>query len=227
MEIRKVMRLPWRLQFLKDHFFAGLLVVLPLAVIVWMITLGLQAFWHVHFLLPESWRPENFLGEHFLASVLNLIIVVVMSALIAFGVSFLGWASKQYLGHQILEWVSDQIQRIPLIRTVYSGLNQLLKAFTMGGGGQQFSRVVYLEYPRKGTWALAFVTGPVAVPPMEGKFLNIYVPTTPNPTSGFHLMVREEEVHETQLKVEEAFKIIISLGIAQPNGHEHSQAVRK
>lgn len=220
------MRLHWRLQFLKDHFFAGLLVVLPLAVIVWMLMLGLQAFWHVHFLLPESWRPESFLGEHFLANVLNLVIVVVMSALIAFAVSFLGWASKQYLGGQILEWVSEQIQRIPLIRSVYSGLNQLLKA-TMGNGGQQFSRVVYVEYPRKGTWALAFVTSPVNFPPVPGKFLNIYVPTTPNPTSGFHLMVPEEEVREAHMKVEEAFKIILSLGIAQPNAASESLPVAR
>jgi uncharacterized membrane protein len=202
-------------------------VVLPLGVIIWMILLGLQAFWRVHFLLPESWRPEAYLGEHFLASVLNFIIVVLMSALIAFGVSFLGWASKQYLGHQILEWVSDQIQRIPLIRTVYSGMSQFLKAFTLGGGSQQFSRVVYVEYPRKGSWALAFVTGSATVPPMPGKFLNIYVPTTPNPTSGFHLVVPEEDVRETHLKVEEAFKMIISLGIAQPAEHEYPQVVRK
>jgi len=85
------------------------------------------------------------------------------------------------------------------------------------GDKQQFSRVVYVEYPRKGTYALAFVTSTARSPVENSKeiFLNVYVPTTPNPTSGFHLIVSESEVRDSNLSVEEAFKTILSLGIAQ------------
>ena len=86
------------------------------------------------------------------------------------------------------------------------------------GDKKQFSRVVYVEYPRKGSWALAFVTGSARNPTgISGDFLNVYVPTTPNPTSGFHLVVSESEVRDSHLSVEEAFSTILSLGIAQPD----------
>jgi uncharacterized membrane protein len=102
-----------------------------------------------------------------------------------------------------------------VIRGVYSALDQLLRTLA-NGGGQQFNRVVYIEYPRKGLLAIAFVTGPARGPAVPPGHLNVYVPTTPNPTSGFHLIVPENEVRESLLKVEDAFKTILSLGLAQP-----------
>ena len=126
----------------------------------------------------------------------------------------MGWASKQYLGKKTLYALEEAIERIPVIRSVYSALNQLLRGIT-AGGGQQFSRVVYVEYPRSGMWTLAFVTGTSQIPGDGAPALNLYVPTTPNPTSGFFLIVPEKEIRESHLSVEEAFKIILSLGIAQ------------
>ncbi len=134
--------------------------------------------------------------------------------ILALGISALGWASKQFIGRKILDLLADLIQRIPVLRGVYSSLDQLLKTL-VSGNGQQFSRVVYVEYPRKGVWVIAFVTGPAKGPAIPPAHLNIYVPTTPNPTSGFHLIVPETDVRETQMKVEEAFKTLLSLGIAQ------------
>jgi uncharacterized membrane protein len=206
-----------KIQFLKSHFFTGLLVVIPLGVIAWILIAALGALWRVHEILPESWRPDTVLGDTSFATLLNLVLTLALALVLAIGISFLGWVSKQYLGKKALEMIGGLIQRIPVIRSVYSALDQLLRTLA-AGGGQQFSRVVYIEYPRKGVWALAFVTGPAQGPAVPSRHLNVYVPTTPNPTSGFHLIVSEDEVRESHLKVEEAFKTLLSLGIAQQRG---------
>ncbi len=206
------------LKFLiKDHFFTGLLVLIPLVVIGWILSAVLQQIWGLHQLLPEEWRPENVLTNPALVGLFNLVIALTACALLGMGISILGWVSKNYLGRKILDSISLIILRIPVIRSVYSALDQLLRALA-SGGGRQFSRVVYVEYPRKGSWALAFVTGPARGPNVMKNHLNVYVPTTPNPTSGFHLIVSESEVRESEMSVEQAFRTILSLGIAQPSG---------
>ena len=212
-----------RIHFVRDHFFAGMLVVIPLGVIGWILATLWQSVLIFEQVMPKSWEPENFLGQGFLASASRVFFTLGLCAACVVLVSFLGWASKQYIGGKALEWVGEVIQRIPVIRSVYSSLDQLLRALA-AGGGQQFSRVVYVEYPRKGMWTLAFVTGHACVPDSfgSGKFLNIYVPTTPNPTSGFYLIVSEEDIKDANMKVEEAFKAILSLGIAQSNGDSGS-----
>jgi uncharacterized membrane protein len=203
-----------QLQFLKSHFLAGLFVLIPFGVIGWIL-LGLFEFlWNVHLLLPPNWRPESFSIEPPVVILLNFLLILLLGLVVLVGISVLGWVSKQYLGKKALQWLGEIIRRIPVIRSIYSSLDQLLKTLA-AGGGQQFSRVVYIEYPRRGAWALAFVTGPATGPAVPSGHLNVYVPTTPNPTSGFHLIVPENEVRESHLKVEEAFKTILSLGIAQ------------
>lgn len=199
---------------LKRHFFAGLLVLAPLGVIAWIVVSALGALWRLHILLPDSWRPERVLNDAGAAAVFNTLLTLGVALLLSLGISALGWASKQFLGEKLLELIGHLIERIPVIRGVYSALNQLLKTMA-ADGGQQFNRVVYLEYPRKGIWVIAFVTSPArgaGVPPAH---LNVYVPTTPNPTSGFHLIVPESEVRDAHLSVEDAFKTLLSLGIAQ------------
>lgn len=203
---------------LRSNFFAGLLVVIPLAVIAWMIAGAFEALWGLQLFLPEEWRPQNIFEDPTLILLINAAFTLGAALLLALGVSFLGWVSKQYLGMKLLEILASMIQRIPVVRSVYSALDQLLRTMA-SGGGQQFNRVVYVEYPRKGSWALAFVTGPAKGPGAPENHLNVYVPTTPNPTSGFHLIVPEAEVRESHMKVEEAFRTILSLGIAQPTGN--------
>lgn len=203
-----------KLRFLKSHFFAGLLVLIPLAVIFWILNSIFRVLIQVHLLLPEEWRPETIWTDSTWVTASNTVLTLVISFALIIGISILGWASKQYLGLKVLEGISNLIQRIPVIRSIYSSLDQLLKTLA-AGGGEQFSRVVYIEYPRKGVWALAFVTGPAYGPAVPSRCLNVFVPATPNPTSGFHLIVSEDEVRESHLSVENAFKTILSLGIAQ------------
>ena len=200
---------------IKSHFFAGLLVVIPIGVIVWIGAAAIRTLWHLHTLLPEHWRPENWLQDPTQASLVNGAFTIVLTLLAAMAVSIVGWVSKQFLGRKLLRLIPEIIEHIPVLRSIYSALDQLLATMT-ATGDQQFSRVVYVEYPRKGVWALAFVTGPAKGPAVPPGHLNLYVPTTPNPTSGFHLIVPESDVRESLMKVEDAFRTILSLGIAQP-----------
>lgn len=200
---------------LKSHFFAGLLVITPLGVITWILATALGTLWRLHELLPGNWQPENVFQDPTVATVVVIGFTIGATLVLAMGISFLGWISKQYLGQKALEIVVEIIQRIPVIRSIHSALDQLLRALA-SGGGKQFNRVVYVEYPRPGLWTLAFVTGASAGPKSNEPHLKLYVPTTPNPTSGFYLIVPEKEVCESRLTVEEAFKTILSLGIAQP-----------
>lgn len=206
---------------LKKNFFAGLLVLAPLLVITWIIMNIAEILWRMNDFLPESWQPEHFLHDPTLIALTQFAFIIGAALLVAFGISFLGWISKRYLGQKLLQVISYLIRRIPVIRSIYSGLEQFMRTLA-SGGGKQFNRVVYVEYPRRDCWALAFVTSTAREPglpslPSGGEYLNVYIPTTPNPTSGFHLIVAANDVRECPMTVEEAFRTILSLGIAQPD----------
>jgi uncharacterized membrane protein len=209
-------KLPHLSSLIRSYFFSGMLVGLPLGVIGWISISVLETLWMLPHILPESWRPEFWLADSSAAELVNALIVFGLAGCLVLLISLLGWISTQYLGRKALDMLGHLIQRIPVLRSIYSALDQLLRTFT-SGSGQQFNRVVYLEYPRKGCWTLAFVTGPARNPQSQGQFLNVYVPTTPNPTSGFHLIIDESEVRDSGMNVEEAFRTILSLGIAQPS----------
>ncbi len=201
--------------FLKGHFLTGFFVILPFAVILWILGKLISLFWKVQELLPEGIRPENWVQYQSLVYLLDFILATAAFFLFAFCISLLGWLSKLYLGQKALEFISELIQHIPVLRSIYSALEQLLKAMTPSGS-KQFHRVVYVEFPRKGVWALAFVTGVAHGQNLPKGFLNVFLPATPNPTSGFHLIVPENEVMDSKMTVEEAFRTILSLGVAQP-----------
>lgn len=218
-------QLPRLRALLRSHFLSGMLVVTPFGVILWIAIAALRALWGVREVVPMAWRPEAWMPDPRLAWLMNVALGLGCMIALALGVSFIGWVSKQLLGQKMLDYVAEHIiQRIPVLRSIYAALEQLLRTLAQGGG-QQFHRVVYLEYPRKGIWVLAFVTGQAREPSIPEGHLNVYVPTTPNPTSGFHLIVPETEVRETDLSVEEAFRTILSLGIAQSGGSSPGRRV--
>lgn len=197
----------------RRHFLTGVFVLIPFLAVAWIIGKVFAALWTLHLLIPEEWKPIYHF-DPLIAQLMNFAITVGLTAVFAFLVSTLGWFSKRIIGVRFLAFLSTLVQRIPVVRAVFSSLNQLLKTMA-SGDKQQFSRVVYLEYPRKGAWALAFVTSPAKSPLGDKeKYINVYVPTTPNPTSGFHLVVPESEVRDSKMSVETAFKTILSLGIA-------------
>lgn len=194
------------MKFLKNNFLAGLLVIFPLSVIAWILSALFATLWSFRNWLPQELQPQSVFGN-------SLFSLGVLAVLIA-GVSAIGLFSKFYLGRQIFQSLGYLIQRIPLIRSIYSALEQLTRAFAKGGSSGQFSRVVYIEYPRIGVWTLAFVTGENKNPVLPDAHVNLFVPTTPNPTSGFFLIARNSDLRESGMSVEEAFKNLISLGIA-------------
>ncbi|MDR3608219.1 MAG: DUF502 domain-containing protein [Oligoflexia bacterium] len=199
---------------LKSNFLAGVLIVIPFCVVTWIIVRILALVWSLHGFIPQQWLPDAILDSSVISTFVNFILTCMVALLLALGISMLGWFSKRYMGRKALGYVADLISHIPVIRSVYSALDQLLKTMS-ANGEQQFSRVVYLEFPRKGVWTLGFVTGPARGAIVPEHHLNVYVPTTPNPTGGYYLIVPESEVRESHMRVEDAFKSILSLGMAQ------------
>jgi uncharacterized membrane protein len=197
---------------IKDYFLAGLLILAPVLIvaIVFQFIFGGLLRWIEQVPFPMIFSDQS----SDLAGLLKFLIMIGILLLGIILISALGFLSRLYFGRKILDWVKEAIEKIPFFGSVYSSLDQLLKAFS--NGGEQFHRVVYIEYPRKEVWAVAFVTGPATLKGLPPGYLSVYIPTVPNPTSGFHLMVKESEVIDSGLKVDEAFKLILSLGVALP-----------
>jgi uncharacterized membrane protein len=190
---------------IKDHFLSGLIVLAPILIVLvvfqWVFG-GVFEFIHgVTGTISVFWDLLIFAG-------------VVLSGVIV--VSLVGLFSRLYFGKKVFEWLKEGIEKIPFFGSIYSTLEQLFNAVS-SKGGKQFSRVVFIEYPRKDVWAVAFVTGNANLKGIPEGFISVFIPTVPNPTSGFHLMVKESEVVESGMKVDDAFKLILSLGVATPN----------
>lgn len=193
---------------LRGYLIAGLLVWVPLGVTVLVVKFLVDLMDQTLLLLPAAYRPEALMGFRLpgLGVVLTAIVVLVTGIIVA-----------NLFGHKLVmvwEWV---LARIPLVRSIYSGVKQVLE--TLFSGGKSFRKVVLVEYPRAGAWTLAFVTGDgwqraqahTGVP-----MVNIFVPTTPNPTSGFFLIVPQKDIIELDISVDEGLKMIISAGVVLP-----------
>jgi len=208
---------------IKGYFLAGLLVLAPILIVavVFQWVFGGILGWIEN--VPLHWIFRDQSSE--VAGVVRFLITIgiLLGGVIA--VSLVGFFSRLYFGKKVFEWLKEGIERIPLFGPIYSSLDQLFKAIS-SSGGKQFSRVVYLEYPRKEMWTVGFVTGHADLHGIPKGYLSVFVPTVPNPTSGFYLMVKESEVIESGLKVDAAFKLILSLGVAMPEhdpSHSHAE----
>jgi uncharacterized membrane protein len=192
---------------LRTWFLAGLLVWIPLGVTLLLITWVISVLDASLLLIPESLRP------HIPGLGVFLSIALVLGT---------GALTANFLGRQLLEWAEALFQRIPLVRSVYGGMKKLAETL-FSGKGASFRTVVMIEYPRKDMWSIGFVAGePVTeAGQISGQDLvTVYVPTTPNPTSGLIVLVPREEVHEMRMTVEEGMRFIISLGVVGPAADE-------
>ncbi len=202
------------LKIIRDHFLSGLLVLAPIfivAIVFQWIFGGVMAW------MEEG--PFRIFFHDSASEIAGIFRVVLMLGILLSGVliiSGVGFFSRLYFGRRLFQWLKEAIEKIPFFGAIYSSLNQLFAAVSPEGG-KQFNRVVYVEYPRKDVWAVAFVTGHASLKGIPPGYISIFIPTVPNPTSGFHLMVRESEVIDSGLRVEEAFKLILSLGVAVPH----------
>lgn len=205
------------LQSLRTNIITGVLVLAPIGAVLWIMLWLWDILFGLSTYLPDGIHPKVFL--HIENPVAERAIDFLMTIAVLFALVFFVWAigliSRNYFGKRLFSWISRFFARLPVLSTVYSTLEQLLKTFGTGQA-KNFRRVVQIEYPRKGLYTLAFVTGERNANPMNGQqgaYVTVYVPTTPNPTSGFYIMVAANEVHDVALSVEDALKEIISMGM--------------
>ncbi len=194
---------------MRRYLIAGLLVWLPLGVTVLVVKVLVDIMDRSLLLLPPAFRPDALIGFHIpgLGVVLSVLVVLVTGMLVA-----------NLLGRRLVGLWENLLTHIPLVRSVYSGAKQVAETL-FAGEGQSFRKVLLVEYPRKGIWSLAFQTGSGAeeVNARTGEDLvTVFVPTTPNPTSGFIIMVPRADVQELEMSVDDALKLIISLGVVKP-----------
>jgi uncharacterized membrane protein len=201
-------------QDFKNDLIAGLLVVIPLATTIWLtITI---ARWVIDFLtrIPKQINPFNDLNP-ILGNLLNFVVGLTVPLLF---ILIMGLITRNIAGRWLLDVGERVLQAIPLAGAVYKTLKQLLETL-LKDSGAKFRRVILVEYPRKNIWAIAFVTGvlsPQIQPHFTGNMLSVFIPTTPNPTTGWYAIIPEDEVVNVSMSIEDAFKIVVSGGIVSP-----------
>jgi len=193
----------------RKYFITGLLIWIPLVITLWVLQLIVATLDQSLLLLPPEWRTESFLGYHVpgLGVILTVVIVFVTGVL---ATNFLG-ARLVHLWHAILH-------RIPVVNSIYSSVKQISDTL-FSSSGQAFRKALLVQWPRQGVWTIAFLTG---VPGgdvtnhLTGDYVSVYVPTTPNPTGGYFVMLPREETIELDMSVDDALKYIISMGVVAP-----------
>ncbi len=195
---------------IRGYFFTGLLIVIPAYITIYIlkVIVGFLASFTAAF--PQWLRPENYLPYSFPGLEIALTIV---------GIFVLGVLTTNFIGHSIIRYSERLVDKIPFIRIVYRGTKQFMETF-FSGRREGFSSVVMVEYPRKGIYCIAFVTsktkGEIQALTKE-KTINLFLPTTPNPTSGFYLVVPEADTVPLKMGVEDAFKVIMTGGMVVPS----------
>jgi uncharacterized membrane protein len=194
---------------MRKYFITGLLILVPLAITLWVLNLIISTMDQSLLLLPESWRPEALVGFHIpgLGSILTLLIIF-----------FTGLATRNFIGRQVVSLWEALLSRIPVVKSIYSSVKQVSDTL-FSSSGNAFRKAVLVQYPRQGSWTIAFLTGAPGgevKTHLQGDYLSLYVPTTPNPTSGFFLMVPRADTIELDMSVDEALKYIVSMGVVAP-----------
>lgn len=195
--------------YLRTYFISGLLVWLPIVVTIVVLKFLVDLLSKSLELLPTSYQPDVLLGMH----------IPGIGVILTLAVIFLtGLLAANFVGSKLVALGDALMARIPLVRSVYTGVKQVTQTlFTPGG--QSFRKVLLVEFPGPGIWSIAFQTGEVSQE-IEGRLkepmISYFVPTTPNPTSGFLMMAPRSKVIDLDISVDQALKLVISLGVVQP-----------
>ena len=191
---------------IRNYFITGVVVLIPIGITIYLTILITSVSSKI---LPKEINPNHYLPYN----IPGLEIIITL-----FLITFIGWLSLSFIGKRLLNLFNTVLKRIPILRTIYSAILQMTETFTKNDNKKK--NVVLVEYPRKGTWAVGFATkensGEITNK-LNKKLINVFVPTTPNPTSGFLLMFPKEEVVYLDLSFEEASKFIVSAGTSNPN----------
>ncbi len=195
---------------LRKWLLSGLLVIVPLVitlgVLKWIIDTLDQTLW----LLPGDW--QTWLYEH---KVRGLGVLFTLAILLVVGAT-----ASNFIGRRLLDWGDQVVRRVPVVRSIYSSVKQVSDTL-FSESGNAFRTAVLIQWPHEGMWTIAFVTGTPGgdvANYLQGDYLGVYVPTTPNPTGGYFVMLRRSDCIELKMNVDEALKYIVSMGVVVPGG---------
>ncbi|MCF8185382.1 MAG: DUF502 domain-containing protein [Sulfuritalea sp.] len=194
---------------MKKYFITGLLVLVPLFITVWVISSLIGMMDQSLLLLPENWRPKAQLGQEIpgLGALLTMLIIFVT-----------GLIATNFFGKRLILFWEAILARVPVVKSIYASVKQVSDTL-FSDSGNAFRQAVLVQFPRQGAWTIAFVTGKPGgdvANHLFGDYVSVYVPTTPNPTGGYFLMMLRTEVIELDMSVDEALKYIISMGVVAP-----------
>ena len=196
---------------IKNSFLAGLATIVPLALTVYVLQIVLKITITLGGKVSEPLKQfvdVTFPGFNLLSSIIGLIFVIIILILV-------GALARNVLGRRVVKWLESIFKNIPLIGMIYTTTKQIMESIS-GGGAHSFEKVVYIQYPRKNIWTLGFVTGE-STNQLNEEFYHLFVPTTPNPTSGVFLIIPKEDTSDAGVNVEEGFRMIVSSGIVSNN----------
>jgi uncharacterized membrane protein len=194
---------------LKKYFITGLVIWVPLGITLWVLHLLVSTMDQTLLLLPEQFQTEQWLGMHVPG------MGVVLTLVVVFGT---GLIAANILGQRLFRFWELALGRIPFVNAIYNSVKQVSDTL-FKSGGHAFRKALLVQYPHQGSWTIAFLTGQPGgdvVNHLQGEYWSVYVPTTPNPTSGFFLMMPKSAVIVLDMSVDEALKYIISMGVVSP-----------
>lgn len=195
---------------LKKYLITGLLVWLPVAVTIWIINYIVTATDKLVTLMPPQWQPQNYLG--FNIPGLGVVIAVVV-------LFITGLFAANMLGRKIIEGWDSLLGRIPVVKSIYSSVKKVSESL-LSDNGRSFKTPVLVPFPQPDIWTIGFVSGSIprsVADKLPENRIPVYVPTTPNPTGGYYIMVRESDIRELDMSVDDALKYVISLGMVMPD----------
>lgn len=201
---------------LRKWLFTGLLVIVPgaitLAVLNWLVGLLDQTL----LILPAAWHPDRVLGFH----IPGFGVVLTLGILLAVGAM-----TSNFAGRKLVQWGDRLVSRIPVVRSIYSSVKQVSDTL-FSEGGNAFRTAVLVQWPREGVWTVAFITGAPGgevAALLQDEYVSVYVPTTPNPTGGYFVMLRKSDCIELDMGVDAALRYIVSMGVVVP--HEAAESL--
>jgi len=203
---------------LRASFLTGLIVIAPIGLTVWLLwtIVGWIDGWVLP-LVPDRFLPEQYIGINLRG--VGVIFFLVFTVLV-------GWIAKGFIGRSLIRSAEGLVETLPVVRSVYGGLKQIAET-VFSQSERSFERACLVQYPRPGIWAIAFISTSAKLEiaeriPVEEEKVSVFLPTTPNPTSGFLLFLPKSDVIELDMSVEDAAKLIISAGLVYPNAKDPS-----
>jgi uncharacterized membrane protein len=194
---------------LRKWLLAGLLVIVPVVITAWVLEWIISTLDQTLLILPGSWRPDYLLGFH----------IPGFGVLLAFAILLLvGAIASNILGRQLLAWSDAVLNRIPVVRSIYSGVKQVSDTL-FSENGNAFRKALLVQWPRADVWTIGFLTGAPGgdvANHLLGDYVSVYVPTTPNPTGGYFVMLKRSECIELKMSVDDALKYVVSMGVVVP-----------